>query len=189
MTVTPTIHNWPELSTSVDDNQGVLRTSLAALRELEGRQRSGKHIVAAIEKKLASLGLGHLPENLANRQQQVIVLYKLGTPASELVRAIKEGLTETSAPESAYTFLHQFNSMPNPNEIVRRDEVDETVKEEVSTAIEEAAVSVLEMLAKAHPHSAMGGNGGRGKVDGERSPLDLIATLSQRVPSEFSDRK
>lgn len=139
---TNNVENWHELLTAVEGNQGVHRVTMATLRQLEGRQRVGKHILNAIEEKLSTLGLGHLPEELPNRQQQQVLLYRFGTPASELINAVREGLTEP-VNDTTYEYLHRFNSIPDPETVVS--------KEEFGDAIEKTARSVLELLSQVRP--------------------------------------
>lgn len=126
---------WPELLSAVEGNQGIYQVPMETLRQLEGRQRVGKHILSAIDEKLATLGLGHLPEELPNRHQQTVLLYRFGTPASEVIRAIREGLTE-SPDEATYTYLHRLNSIPDPEDVVRKDELREKVQESIRPVIE-----------------------------------------------------
>ena len=89
------IADWQDLRSAVEKNHGVFRVRMETLRQLEGRQRVGKHILSSIEDKLNTLGIGHLPKELPNRQQQTVLLYRVGTPASVLVDAVREGLTES----------------------------------------------------------------------------------------------
>lgn len=156
------LNNWHELLTAVESNQGVHRVTMETLRQLEGRQRVGKHILKEIEEKLATLGLGHLPEELPNRQQQPVLLYRLGTPASEAVQAIRNGLTESPS-ESAFRVLHRLNALPDPETVVSREEVSEAAKD--------ATRAVLGLLLQVSgPESVAGlsehnGNGANGRVD------------------------
>lgn len=146
MTTQPMINNeitdWHELLSAVESNDGVEQVQMGLLRTLEGRQRAGKHILATIEEKLRTLGLGHLPMNLPNRQQQRVLLYRFGTPASEIVHAVKEGLTEGPS-DAAFEYLRRLNSIPDPTTVV--------AKEKMTQAIEDTAKSVLQLLSQVHP--------------------------------------
>lgn len=135
--ITKKLNDWQELLTLVERNQGVERVSIETLRLIEGRQRVGKHILSAIEDKLTALGLGHLPETLPNRQQQQVVLYRLGTPASEVIQAVRDGLTQPAS-ESAFEALHRLNALPDPEKVVS--------KEEVHDAVQDATKAVLDLL-------------------------------------------
>lgn len=138
-TNTHTILNWPELLSTVEQNSGVIKVPMATLRQLEGRQRVGKHILSAIEDKLETLGLGHLPEELPNRQQQSVVLYRSGTPAAELIQAVQRGANEPVS-DATFEHLYRFNAVPDPDMVVSRAEV--------GRAIEQTAQSVLELLGQ-----------------------------------------
>lgn len=133
------VTNWPELLSTVENHSGVIKVPMAILRQLEGRQRVGKHILSAIEEKLATLGLGHLPTELPNRQQQSVVLYRSGTPTAELIGALQQGANEPVS-DALYERLYRFNSVPDPDSVVSR--------EEVGKAIEQTAQSVLELLGQ-----------------------------------------
>lgn len=137
MTIPDNIVNWPELLTAVESNNGITKVPMATLRQLEGRQRVGKHVLSAIDEKLSSLGLGHLPQELPNRHQHSVLLYRYGTPASEVIQAVARGLTEP-VNDTTYGYLHRLNSVPDPASVVS--------KEEFSSAIKQTAQSVLDLL-------------------------------------------
>lgn len=132
--ITPQVSDWHELLTAVESNEGVFRVTMETLRQLEGRQRVGKHILSSIEDKLKTLGIGHLPKELPNRQQQTVLLYRVGTPASSLVQAVQEGLTESPSTE-AYQFLRRLNTLPNPDDVVSKEEIALTASEDLLPAV------------------------------------------------------
>jgi len=101
---------------------------METLRRLEGRQRVGKHILSSIEDKLNTIGLGHLPQELPNRQQQSVLLYRVGTPASLLVDAVRDSLTESPSSE-AYNILVRLNTLPDPDDVVSKEEIHDTAQE------------------------------------------------------------
>lgn len=139
--ITPevSVTDWHDLLTAVESNQGVHRVRMETLRQLEGRQRVGKHILTTISEKLKTLGLGHLPQELPNRQQQYVLLYRVGTPASTLVQAIQNGLTESPSTE-AFDFLRRLNTLPNPDDVV--------TKEEIASDAQDAVEAVLALLRR-----------------------------------------
>lgn len=139
-TVKPEINEWSELLTAVESNEGVSKFPMEVLRRLEGRQRVGKHILSSIEDKLRTLGLGHLPTELPNRQQQTVLLYRVGTPASALIQAIQAGLNESPS-NQVYELLHRVNTLPDPDDVVSKEEI-------ASTAAEDLLPAVLKLLQK-----------------------------------------
>jgi hypothetical protein len=143
----PDVATWHELLATVESNEGVHRVTMETLRRLEGRQRVGKHILSSIEDKLATLGLGHLPKELPNRQQQTVLLYRVGTPASALVQAVQQGLTESPSSE-AYDFLRRLNTLPDPDDVVS--------KEELAEEVQDATQAVLALLRKVRPEAQSG---------------------------------
>jgi len=122
------VTDWHDLLTAVESNEGVHRVTMETLRRLEGRQRVGKHILSSIEDKLKTLGLGHLPQELPNRQQQTVLLYRVGTPASALVQAVQEGLTESPSSEAS-DFLRRLNTLPDPDDVVSKAELTEDLQD------------------------------------------------------------
>jgi hypothetical protein len=139
--ITPQVSDWHELLTAVESDEGVFRVTMETLRQLEGRQRVGKHILSSIEDKLRTLGIGHLPKELPNRQQQTVLLYRVGTPASVLVQAVQEGLTESPSPE-AYQILRRLNTLPNPDDVVSKEEIATTTNEDLLPAVLKLLASV-----------------------------------------------
>lgn len=152
--INPEVSDWTELLSAVESNQGVHRVRMETLRRLEGRQRVGKHILKDIEDKLATLGLGHLPKELPNRQQQCVLLYRVGTPASSLVQAVQNGLTESPSTE-AFDFLRRLNTLPNPDDVV--------TKEEIAGDLQDATEAVLALLRRVKP-DPFDGNPSQGNV-------------------------
>lgn len=175
MNATPTkLHNWNELLTAVESNQGVHKVTMETLRELEGRQRVGKHIISDIEEKLSTLGIGHLPQVLPNRQQQIVLLYRHGTPVSEVIRAVQVGLTEPVT-DSAYRILHRLNSLPDPATVV--------AKADITDSVQVALRGVMDLLRQVDPAQT---------PDLDRVPeskVDLQELMKSLVPLEtYSNR-
>lgn len=175
MTITATtpenvrLSDWHELLAAVESNQGVHRVTMETLRQLEGRQRVGKHILKEIEDKLRTLGLGHLPEELPNRQQQTVLLYRFGTPASEAIRAVRKGRTESPS-DSAFRVLHRLNTLPDPETVISREVITEATKD--------ATRAVLGLLLQVQGDDTLS-NGSNGAV-GER--VDITELLTELSP-------
>lgn len=120
------VTTWAELLRSVEDGHGLKRVTMATLRELEGAQRVGKHVLTAIDTKLSQLGLGYLPDELPNRQEAPIMLYRVGTPAASVIRAIRMTLLTGVVDMSLYHVLLQLNKMPDPTQVLLRNTVEES---------------------------------------------------------------
>lgn len=163
--------DWHGLLTAVENNQGIHRVTVETLRQLEGRQRVGKHILKEIEDKLRTLGLGHLPRELPNRQQQPVLLYRLGTPASDVIQAVENGLTEPAS-EAAYKALYRLNASPDPETVVSKDEI--------SGAARDATRAVLDLLLRVNGDEPISTSYGNGNGDGhERVDItELVRELS-----------
>lgn len=85
---------WEDLRNVVVANNGVYRIDMAVLRELGGYGRLGTNVRQVLSRKLAGIGLGHLPAELPAYQDQQILLYQYGTPAAEVVEAVREGASD-----------------------------------------------------------------------------------------------
>lgn len=114
---------WTELLGAVESNNGVYQVSMETLRQLEGAQRLGPNVLGAIKGRLSTLGFGHLPTELPSRGGDRVILYRVGTPASDTIDAIQNGLS--SAGDSTYTALQQLNAAPTAAEVVEVDELRE----------------------------------------------------------------
>lgn len=139
---------WHELVKAVEAQDGVVLVPMETLRRLEGAQRLGVHVLKSISGRLATLGLGHMPSDLPNRQDQEAILYRYGTPASDVIVAIREGLRSVQDTRNTFHALHKLNAVPDVEQIVHRDELDER--------LQGAAQAVLELLGPAGRKSVFG---------------------------------
>ncbi len=138
---TPSVHpvvvtTWAELLRSVENSHGLKRVTVGELRALEGAQRTGKHVLTAIDTKWSQLGLGDLPDELPNRQDQSVMLYQLGTPAADAIRAIRLTLLTGVVDMSLYRVLLLLNKMPDPTQVLLRGRVEKSANEAVDAVIQ-----------------------------------------------------
>jgi hypothetical protein len=129
------VTTWAELLRSVEDSHGLKRVTMGDLRALEGAQRVGKHVLTSIATKLSQLGLGHLPDELPNRQDQPVMLYQVGTPAADAIRAIRLTLITGTVDMSLYHVLLMLNKMPDPTQVLLRGNVEESANGAVDAVI------------------------------------------------------
>lgn len=141
------VTTWAELLKAVEEGYGLKRVTMATLRELEGAQRVGKHVLTAIDTKLSQLGLGHLPDELPNRQEAPVMLYRVGTPAANAIRAIRLTMLTGVVDMSLYHVLLQLNKMPDPTQVLLRENVKESA--------DEAVASVIKLLQELNPDSQL----------------------------------
>jgi hypothetical protein len=147
--VRPDVNTWHELVKAVEEHDGVALVPMETLRRLEGAQRLGVHVLKAISSRLATLGLGHMPDTLPNRQDQEAILYRYGTPASDVIVAVREGLRSVQDVRNTYRALHKLNAAPELDEIVHRDELDEK--------LQTAAQAVIDLLGPSGRSNLLGG--------------------------------
>ncbi|HEX7662812.1 MAG TPA: hypothetical protein VF444_25375 [Pseudonocardiaceae bacterium] len=97
--------SWADLRSAVVDHHGVYRIDMGRLRAIGGYGRLGPNVRQILSSNLAGLGIGHLPAELPSSQDQEVLLYQYGTPAAEVVAALRGDVTA-----SAETALVQLNS-------------------------------------------------------------------------------
>jgi len=83
------VETWDELRKAVEGAGGVLRIFMGDLRNLAAAGRLGINVRNDISRRLAGAGLGHLPAELPAYQENEVVVYQLGTPAADVVEAVR----------------------------------------------------------------------------------------------------
>jgi hypothetical protein len=86
--------SWEELRRVVVEHHGVYRMDMGTLREIGGFGRLGTNVRQILSNKLAGIGVGHLPAELPAYQEIQVLLYQYGTPAADVIAAIRQGATE-----------------------------------------------------------------------------------------------
>jgi hypothetical protein len=79
-----------DIRQAVEQHQGVLTVGMDELRDAKGAGRLGVHVRAGIRKDLAGLGLGHWPRELPESQDELVRIYKQGSPVADLIDAVLE---------------------------------------------------------------------------------------------------
>lgn len=82
------IEAWKEIKNQVEQNGGVATVAMEKLRNAHGSAKSGKHVRTEISKQLNEIGLGHIPEQLPAYQDELVRLYKRGTPVGNLIDTV-----------------------------------------------------------------------------------------------------
>ncbi len=72
---------WDQIKEDVEKNGDVLTVTMGKLRDTHGVARSGRIVVEEISNTLIGMGLGHVPQKLPMYQDELVRLYKRGTPA------------------------------------------------------------------------------------------------------------
>jgi hypothetical protein len=83
-----------ELKELVESLGGLLTVDMEDVRDAYGAGRLGVHVRQNISKALNGLGLGHYPAELPDRQWELIRVYKFGTPAADLIGAVRDPSVE-----------------------------------------------------------------------------------------------
>ena len=77
-----------EIAHAVSEAGDVLTLEMRHLRDAHGAGRLGVHVRNNISKKLSGMGLGHYPKELPDSQEQLIRLFRQGSPVADLVDAV-----------------------------------------------------------------------------------------------------
>jgi hypothetical protein len=72
----------------LDNRDGVLSISMEDLRNAHGEERLGTYVRASISQDLQRKGIGHHPSTLPSYQHEYVVLYRVATPAADLITGI-----------------------------------------------------------------------------------------------------
>jgi len=80
--------NWNEIKENVEKRDNVMTVTMDILRDAHGAGKLGVYVRQDIAKKLAGMGLGHVPQSLPNYQHDQVRLYKRGTPVGDLIELV-----------------------------------------------------------------------------------------------------
>jgi hypothetical protein len=120
---------WRDLDADVRANGGVLRVGMWDLRRISGYQRLKVNVVRYISDELADVGLGHLPVELPRDQNEYVVVYKVGSEASAVINAVRNG----SGSEEAARALRKLNT----SEAIEADRQNEAKLAELTAKVDE----------------------------------------------------
>lgn len=80
--------NLDELADELDRNSGVLTVKAWQVRDAYGAERLGAQVRANITSALRGRGIGHYPHDFPDRQDTLVRLYKIDSPAGRLIEAV-----------------------------------------------------------------------------------------------------
>jgi hypothetical protein len=95
--------NWDEINEEVQKNGNLKTVTMETLREAMGVAKLGVNVRTQIRKKLASMGIGHIPEQLPTYQHEQVRLYKRGTDVGDMIE-----LAHTPGEENDRKLSEQF---------------------------------------------------------------------------------
>jgi len=79
-----------DVRTSVEAAGGAVTFRAGDLRDAFGGGRLSSGVRAGISRGLLGLGLGHYPKELPDWQDDLVRIYKLGSPIADLIDAVLE---------------------------------------------------------------------------------------------------
>jgi len=82
------VASWDEIKQKVEQNGNVVTLTMEELRNAHGAYKLGVNVRAEITNILAGMGLGHIPEVLPTYQNELVRLYKKGTPIGDLITVV-----------------------------------------------------------------------------------------------------
>lgn len=128
--------SWSDVVAALNLQSGVMICTMESLRNIEGYERLGTQVRDNIARKLSTLGVAYIREELPTDATAKVLLYRQGTPVSELIQLIftvqSGGMNNA---EYIAESLRRLNVMPDPN----------TVREGIVQAVE-GTMQVLSAL-------------------------------------------
>ncbi|MFA5786486.1 MAG: hypothetical protein WDA71_05810 [Actinomycetota bacterium] len=76
------------IKAAVEAGGGIKAFNMGVLRDAYGAGKLGVHVRRSISEALAGAGLAHLPGDLPAYQDDMVRVYKLGTPVAEIIDAV-----------------------------------------------------------------------------------------------------
>lgn len=121
------LSTWPEVVEAVNANGGVNVVTMETLRDIDGYGRLGSTVRASIKKKLATIGLGTIRDELPSEGSAPLLIFRLGTPAGHLIEQLHSLSTgETKDMTYLCEALRNFNEVPNAHEV--KEAIGQAVK-------------------------------------------------------------
>jgi len=77
-----------EIKENVENNGNVLTLSMKELRDACGFKKLGSDVCKKIAQNLADIGLGHVPKELPNSQDEPVRLYTRNTKVGQLIERV-----------------------------------------------------------------------------------------------------
>ena len=78
---------WEDLRARLDI-ENTFTVTMGELRDLNGAGKLGQHVATAISKKLAQMGVGHIPASLPISQNDQVRLFLQGTSVGTLILTV-----------------------------------------------------------------------------------------------------
>ena len=78
---------WEDIRNRLDV-ENTFTTTMGDLRDIHGAGKLGPHVASAIDKKLAQMGVGHIPTSLPLAQHDQVRLFLHGTPIGTLISMV-----------------------------------------------------------------------------------------------------
>ena len=82
-----TMKNMTEVRAAVEADGNVRTMPMEVLRDAYGVKKIGVHVKAGISKALKGVGLAHWPDPLPDFQENLVRVYKQGTPVADVIQA------------------------------------------------------------------------------------------------------
>ena len=136
--------SWNDVVSALGSNAGVVTCTMEALRDIDGYGRLGVSVRANIERKLGTLGVTTIREELPKDAAAPVVLIRQGTPVSELIETLSILQAGGGSVQEISVSLRRLNTVPDPA----------SVKASIDVAF--AAIQACEVMMEAGPNQAQG---------------------------------
>lgn len=82
------MENYQDLRKAVENHGGMVKIGMTVLKHIDGAGRLGPGVLATMSTSLATHGVGHLPPELPNSQDEQVRLYLIDSPLGDVVTAV-----------------------------------------------------------------------------------------------------
>lgn len=127
--------SWKDIVRALDTHYGVITCTMEALRDIDGYGRLGGTVRQNIHRKLSSLGISTIRQELPTEASAPVILIRQGTPVTELLEIITMTLAGGGVMTDTAESLRRLNMLPDPKGV--RDSINAAIG-----ALDQAATMV-----------------------------------------------
>lgn len=106
-----------DIRAEVLKNGDLLSLPMQVLRDSKGYRKLGVNVIEDLSRSLAGFGIGHYPKVLPNDQYQIVRLFRLGSPAADLIDAVltpsedKDAVIRAALDSDAQEIVRQIRAL------------------------------------------------------------------------------
>lgn len=106
--------SWTDVVDALESHSGVITCTMESLRDIDGYGRLGGNVREMLTRKLGSLGINTIREELPRDASAIVCLIRSGTPVSELIEVIRMTMAGGGSRQETANRLRRLNQVPDP---------------------------------------------------------------------------